>query len=141
LGLAQPVVIDGDSCSVGASVGIAIYPRDGQTIDALVHAADAAMYESKAAGGSCLTFADPARHAGRVPRVDFVARGEAHKTGIGTIDEQHRALAAMVGRVGAEFAAGRDATRLRASLGELVSFARAHFAAEEALMDRFAIAD
>ena len=47
----------------------------------------------------------------------------------------------MVGRVGAEFAAGQDAPRLRASMGELVTFARAHFAAEEALMDRYAIAD
>jgi hemerythrin len=47
----------------------------------------------------------------------------------------------MVGRVGAEFASGRDAPRLRAALEELVAFARAHFAAEEALMDRYAIAD
>jgi len=141
LGLTEPIVIDGDLCSVGASVGIALYPQDGRTIDALVHGADSAMYESKAAGGNCSTFANPARHEGRTPGVDLVATGERHKTGIGTIDEQHRALAAMVGRVGAEFEAGRDATRLRTAVRELVAFARAHFAAEEALMDRYAIAD
>ena len=141
LALAEPIAVDGDSCSVGASVGIALYPRDGETIDALVHAADAAMYASKAAGGNCSTFADPAKPEGREPGLTAVPWGDAHKMGIGTLDEQHRALAAMVGRVGAEFAAGRDAQRLRASLSELVAFARAHFAAEEALMDRYAIPD
>jgi len=141
LALSEPIVIDGDSCSVGASVGIALYPRDGRTIDALVRAADAAMYESKAAGGNCSTFADAATREGRTPSVKLVARGEVGKTGIGTFDEQHRALAAMVGRLGAEFAAGRDAPRLRSAVGELIAFARAHFAAEEALMDRYAIAD
>jgi diguanylate cyclase (GGDEF)-like protein/hemerythrin-like metal-binding protein/PAS domain S-box-containing protein len=139
--LGEPIVVDGDSCSVGASVGIALYPRDGLTIEALVRAADAAMYASKASGGNCATLADPRQRESRGTRVNVVTWSDAHKIGIGTIDEQHRALAGMVGRVGAEFAAGRDAPRLRASLGELVAFARAHFAAEEALMDRYAIAD
>ncbi len=60
--LAEPIAIDGDTCSVGASVGIALYPRDGQTIETLVRAADAAMYASKASGGNSL---DPrrSRHA------------------------------------------------------------------------------
>ena len=141
LALAEPMAVDGDSCSVGASVGIALYPQDGDTIDTLVHAADAAMYASKAAGGNCSMFADPAKHEDRTPGGSAVAWGDAHNLGIGTLDEQHRALAAMVGRVRAEFAAGRDAARLRASLSELVAFARAHFAAEEALMNRYAIAD
>jgi diguanylate cyclase (GGDEF)-like protein/hemerythrin-like metal-binding protein/PAS domain S-box-containing protein len=139
--LGQPIAVDGDSCSVGASVGIALCPRDGQTIETLVRAADAAMYASKASGGNRLSLADPCKHEGKAPGVNFVAWSDAHKMGIGTIDEQHRALAAMVGRVDAEIVAGRDAPRLRASLGELVAFARAHFAAEEALMDCYAIAD
>jgi diguanylate cyclase (GGDEF)-like protein/hemerythrin-like metal-binding protein/PAS domain S-box-containing protein len=139
--LGEPITVDGDSCSVGASVGISLYPRDGQTIEALVRAADAAMYASKAAGGNCTKLADPGKHEGRAAGASVGTWTDAHEVGIGTIDEQHRALAGMVGRVGAEFAAGRDAPRLRASLGELVAFARAHFAAEEALMDRYAIAD
>ena len=139
--LGEPIVVDGDACSVGASVGIALYPRDGHTIETLVRAADAAMYASKASGGNCSSLADPRKHEGSATGVNVVTWSDAHKLGIGTIDEQHRALAAMVGRVGAEFAAGRDAPRLRASMGELVAFARAHFAAEEALMDRYAIAD
>ena len=139
--LGEPIAVDGGSCSVGASVGIALHPRDGQTIEMLVRAADAAMYASKASGGNCSSLADRGKHEGRATGVNVVTWSDAHKLGIGTIDEQHRALAGMVGRLGAEFAAGRDAPRLRASLGELVAFARAHFAAEEALMDRYTIAD
>ena len=77
LGLTEPIAIDGDSCSVGASVGIALYPRDGQTIDTLVHAADAAMYASKAAGGNCSTFADPARREGRHAERQFHCVGRS----------------------------------------------------------------
>ena len=139
--LGEPIAVDGGSCFVGASVGIALYPRDGQTIEMLVRAADAAMYASKASGGNCSSLADRGKHEGRATGVNVVTWSDAHKLGIGTIDEQHRALAGMVGRLGAEFAAGRGAPRLRASLGELVAFARAHFAAEEALMDRYTIAD
>ena len=35
---------------VGASVGVALYPDHGATVDALIHAADTAMYEAKRAG-------------------------------------------------------------------------------------------
>jgi diguanylate cyclase (GGDEF)-like protein/hemerythrin-like metal-binding protein len=137
----EPIAIDGDSCSVGASVGIALYPRHGRDIETLVRVADAAMYASKASGGNCSSLADPGRGDGKAPCVNIVTWKDAHKLDIGTIDEQHRALAGLVRRVGAELAAGRDASRLRESLEELVAFARGHFAAEEALMDQYAIAD
>ena len=41
----------GRSMEIGASIGIAIYPADGADADALVKAADAAMYSAKHAGG------------------------------------------------------------------------------------------
>ena len=135
----EPIAIDGDSSSVGVSVGIALYPRHGREIDTLIRAADAAMYESKASGGNCSTLADPNKHGVRAPCV--VTWKDAHKLDIGTIDEQHQALARLIRRVGAELAAGRDASRLRQSLEELVALARGHFAAEEALMDQYAIVD
>jgi len=41
--------IDGDEIRITASVGLAIYPADGERYDALLSHADAAMYRNKAA--------------------------------------------------------------------------------------------
>jgi len=43
----RPFEIDGTPCSVGFSMGVAIYPDDGLTIERVVCAADAAMYSVK----------------------------------------------------------------------------------------------
>ena len=44
---------------MGASVGIAVFPTDGQDFDTLLRRADAAMYASKQAGKNRCTFAPP----------------------------------------------------------------------------------
>jgi len=46
------------SVSVGLSIGVAVYPDDGPDADALSVAADIAMYRSKQAGKSRVTFCD-----------------------------------------------------------------------------------
>ncbi len=132
--LGEPVAVDGDSCSVGASVGIALCPRDGEGIETLVRAADAAMYASKAAGGNCSSLADGGRHEGK-------ATGRQHRP----LDRRPQApgSAPWTSNTGRspEWSDGwarnsrpagmrRDCAR---SCLELVAFARAHFAAEEAL--------
>lgn len=45
--LGQPLRLEGEDFSVNASVGLALYPRDGQDSDTLLRIADKAMYESK----------------------------------------------------------------------------------------------
>lgn len=52
--------LDGHDVQVSPSIGVALYPRDGQTLDNLVRHADAAMYQSKKAGRGTFTFFDPA---------------------------------------------------------------------------------
>jgi predicted signal transduction protein with EAL and GGDEF domain len=44
---------------MSASVGIAVFPSDGQDFDSLLRQADAAMYASKQAGKNRCTFASP----------------------------------------------------------------------------------
>ncbi len=48
--LQQPVVCAGATLAVGASVGVALYPRDGPDAAALLAAADRDMYRAKADG-------------------------------------------------------------------------------------------
>ena len=46
----QPVVIDSRTHYLSASIGIAIYPQDGNDLDTLLRHADIAMYQVKTAG-------------------------------------------------------------------------------------------
>ncbi len=48
--LAEPYPMDGYRCDLSASVGIALYPRDGRSPDLLLRHADIAMYQAKSAG-------------------------------------------------------------------------------------------
>jgi diguanylate cyclase (GGDEF)-like protein/PAS domain S-box-containing protein len=57
--LEQPFLIQGNTVSIGASIGIALYPRDGADQGGLMKQADAAMYGAKVAGGSCYRFYEP----------------------------------------------------------------------------------
>lgn len=49
-GLSQPYMVDGSRCVIGASVGIAVSPFDGQSSEALVRNADLALYAAKGGG-------------------------------------------------------------------------------------------
>lgn len=50
--LSQPLMIDGQQIRVGASIGMASYPADGATADALLARADQMMYEIKRGGNA-----------------------------------------------------------------------------------------
>lgn len=58
--LAQPVDVGFQDVNIGASIGIAMYPDDGNTLPDLMRLADAAMYEAKALPGNRFRFATPA---------------------------------------------------------------------------------
>jgi predicted signal transduction protein with EAL and GGDEF domain/CheY-like chemotaxis protein len=48
--LREPIFVSGQECFVTASVGVAIYPRDGGTVVDLLRNSDVAMYTAKAQG-------------------------------------------------------------------------------------------
>jgi diguanylate cyclase len=48
--IAAPCSIAGQRVVVTASIGVALYPRDGSSVGALLHSADAAMYAAKSPG-------------------------------------------------------------------------------------------
>jgi len=54
--LAEPIVVNGHAFSIGVSIGIAVYPEDGITVEDLLKRADIAMYRAKALGCGYLAY-------------------------------------------------------------------------------------
>jgi diguanylate cyclase (GGDEF)-like protein len=48
--LQEPFTIKGNECPIGVSVGISLYPMDGDDVETLVNKAAAAMYRVKEIG-------------------------------------------------------------------------------------------
>jgi diguanylate cyclase (GGDEF)-like protein/PAS domain S-box-containing protein len=48
--LAEPFTIQGNACTIGVSIGISLYPMDGDELEMLVNKADTAMYRVKESG-------------------------------------------------------------------------------------------
>ncbi len=51
--LSSPLLIQGVSVSIAVSMGVVIYPRDGDTAIGLLKKADQLMYQAKSCGGRC----------------------------------------------------------------------------------------
>jgi diguanylate cyclase (GGDEF)-like protein/PAS domain S-box-containing protein len=60
--ISAPSLIEGMELIVTPSIGIAIFPGDGQDVDALLQAGDTAMYRAKTAGGADFQFYEPGMH-------------------------------------------------------------------------------
>ena len=54
--ISRELALDGEKPEVSVSVGLAVYPRDGDTVETLLRAADTSMYETK-----CRDRQDPKR--------------------------------------------------------------------------------
>lgn len=54
--LQEDMVFEGLHCSVGASIGVALYPQDGKDGETLLRNADATMYRVKKKGKGQVAF-------------------------------------------------------------------------------------
>lgn len=77
--LSDPMVLHGQECRLGASIGVALFPEDGEDATTLLKTADAAMYRAKESGGNNLAFAAEAR--GR-PATERMALGAALRSAL-----------------------------------------------------------
>ena len=57
--LSRPVELGQQVLSVSTSLGVAVYPRDGDSAGALLQYADTAMYRAKEQGGNAMAFFTP----------------------------------------------------------------------------------
>ncbi len=60
--LLEPVAVDGRRFDIKASIGVACFPRHGESPDELLRRADTAMYRAKSGGRDQVVFFDPALH-------------------------------------------------------------------------------
>jgi diguanylate cyclase (GGDEF)-like protein/PAS domain S-box-containing protein len=54
--LSDPFMLDTHEVVITTSIGISVYPADGQDVDSLLKNADTAMYHAKDMGGNCYQF-------------------------------------------------------------------------------------
>ena len=128
-----PFEIDGATFSLGASVGIAIYPDDGADIDTLFLRADAAMYRSKQSGRNQFSYADVSDGTFMAPQA--CGWSEQWQFGVDEMDDEHHALFDWLGRLETTLRDARDREQIRAELHALVAYATDHFNHEERLME------
>ncbi len=69
--LSRPVQIDDMNFTLSCSVGIAMYPNDGRTLDELIRHADTAMYQVKERGKGHYRFYRPQMNADLLSRIQL----------------------------------------------------------------------
>jgi len=69
--LNAPYVVDGHQLVATCSIGISLYPGDGNDVDLLLKHADTAMYHAKAAGGDSYRFFSAEMNARAVERLSL----------------------------------------------------------------------
>ncbi len=77
--LERPYSIDGRLVQTSVSVGIALYPEDGDSVEDLLRKADTAMFEAKQGGRNTYRFFDPAMNRSVV---EFVETRDALHRGL-----------------------------------------------------------
>lgn len=126
---------DGKSCTVGASVGISIFPDNGTEMDSLLAAADIAMYESKKNRRNIYTFFSP--DLTPMEHGDWIMFDDSHRIGIPEMDEQHRELIQLVNRLNLALRNNEDDGVVVAKFQEMIKFTVHHFKTEECLMAHY----
>lgn len=134
--LSRPFMLGEIRTGIGASIGIALCPAHGATLDGLLAQADQAMYRAKEDGKCSYAFsthlgeaAGGDRSPRSIPWVDDISLGHE------VLDRQHRTLVECVNRVIEILAGGRDPDALRREMDQLARLSAAHFEEEERLMD------
>ena len=133
---AEPIVSpSGTSHQLGVSIGISLFPDNGQEIDVLLTHADQAMYESKIRGKNRYTFfKSAATPIDLAPWIKFEA---ADHVGFDEIDNQHGELIRLANKLNAAFRQGASAEMLARLFDELVLYTQFHFLTEERLMETY----
>lgn len=122
-----------ETCRIGASIGISIFPENGMDIDSLLLAADMAMYQSKKRGKHSYIFASDDM------KTDInITLDNSYLTGISEIDEQHQELSRLANSLNKALTEKeRDITIIKCIFKLFRIFSEYHFLTEKKLMQKY----
>jgi len=125
----HPILAGDHTVTVNASIGIALFPDHGGTVEHLLVAADTALYAAKRAGGECHAWPEDHPHASTIPRT--VVWSSAYELGVPRMDQDHIRLCDLLNVLAEALLNGRDPNP---AFRDFVRAASWHFAHEERLM-------
>ena len=131
----EPVALpDRATGTVGASIGISIYPDDKDNMDALLVAADEAMYVSKSMGKNRYTYFSAQEKKVEAALIQ-VRLDDAHLVGVAQIDGQHKHMADLVNQLVKLANSKADNPKIGRVLNQLTEYTVFHFRTEHDLME------
>lgn len=80
--LEDPISLEGQDYFIAASIGISLFPRDGETVQSLIQRADIAMYRAKSDGRGVVRTYEPSFDNGLIERLELtnaLRKGLANK--------------------------------------------------------------
>lgn len=72
--LSMPVLVESTEVRITASIGVAVYPEDADSVDGLIRSAEAALHQSKDLGRNSCSYFSPELHQKRQSRYQIAAR-------------------------------------------------------------------
>ena len=125
-----------EDCHIGVSIGIAMYPENGDEIDHLLSAADDAMYTSKRNGKNTYTYCQGKAH-GNAGNHPWITLDEERLVGEPEIDHQHQELVRMLNELNDAVRNNEPLEEVAHRFDEMTAYTEKHFAVEEQMMDKY----
>jgi diguanylate cyclase (GGDEF)-like protein/hemerythrin-like metal-binding protein/PAS domain S-box-containing protein len=137
---AEIILPQGQACSVGTSIGIALYPDNAMEMDTLLRLADEAMYKCKQAAGKQYAFSDVVAGDTSIHQ-EWLALESKDLIGVSLLDEQHTELVRLVNNLNRLTKQDNKTEEIKALFVELVAYAEMHFDTEHELMRQYEYPD
>jgi len=127
---------NGQTCCVGTSIGIALYPDNAMEMDTLLRLADEAMYKCKGTEGEKYAFSDVAA-AVQSSHHEWLVLENKDLIGVQVLDGQHRELVRLVNDLNRLTKQDNKMEEIKALFDELLAYTVMHFATEHGLMKEY----